>query len=216
MDYVKSLCASLELKSDVGQNQELWGFSGVAFVGLAPCRSTSVKNRVLCMTGCTPVVLLCSVQCCRSFNRRKQQWARNRAASVSLLQGLTPQADSYKRPRFLSPHCRSFCLGSGSNRNRLYRRYNTLSSADRCCCCCCCSLIVPPLVAAAACCKPGGVNSTLNLPVVPNLPCSICRQQPRHITLWSTAPCESNTHNSSVPVARLTVQQHTSCSQTVP
>lgn len=44
----------------------------------------------------------------------------------------------------------------------MYRKCRTLSSADRGCCC----------PSAAAACSPGGANSTLNLPVVPNLPCA--------------------------------------------
>lgn len=69
-------------------------------------------------------------------------------------------------------HWRSFCFAWGSNRKRLYRKMTMLSSCDRCCCCSCSAgwLLAAAAAAADVAWRPGGVNSTLNLPVVPNLP----------------------------------------------
>lgn len=61
----------------------------------------------------------------------------------------------------VQPYCRSFCLAWGSNMKRLNRSSSTLSAAERCC---------PGGSNAVP--RPGGGKSTLNLPVVPNLPCA--------------------------------------------
>lgn len=74
-------------------------------------------------------------------------------------------------------HCRSLCLASGSNRKRLYSKMMALSSCDRCCGCCCPAVLLLPV---PACSSPGGEKSTLNLPVVPNLPYG--RYKQKHMT----------------------------------